>query len=303
MSTFSSPLQPTPSPQSAPPSTGVDAASVTDAVAATFANASSALMAELLPLLVRHAHAFVREGKVTHAEWRAGLQFLTDCASITTAERNEFTLLSDILGVSSLVDLQSHQAGATPGSVLGPFHNHDSRWLENGADLIAGQDGERVLFLGRVCDTTGAVVPGASIDFWQNAANRLYPAQDPAQDPHNLRCKMKCDSNGRFAIRTVRPQTYTVPYDGPVGAMLTASNRHCWRPAHFHLIVAAPGHQTLVTELFPHDSEYIDSDAVFGVRKGLTIALASNNDPALGEKYQIAAPFALAEFEFRLPRE
>ena len=281
---------------------GVDVLSVTDAVAASFANASSQRLTQLLPMLVRHAHAFVREGQVTHAEWRAALQFLTKCGDITTAERNEFSLLSDILGVSSLVDLQSHQAGATPGSVLGPFHNHDSRWVDNGADLIAGQPGEPVLLLGRVCNVDGEPLAGASVDFWQNAANSLYPAQDPTQDPHNLRCKLKCAADGSFAIRTVRPQPYSVPYDGPVGKMLTHANRHCMRPAHFHLIVAAPGHQTLVTEVFPDDSEYLDSDAVFGVRKGLTVRLVQVHDAALGTQHRIAVPFKLAEFEFRLGR-
>ncbi len=281
---------------------GVDVSSVTEAVAATFVQAQTPRMAALLPMLVRHAHAFIREGQVTHAEWRAGLAFLNACGDITTAERNEFSLLSDILGISSLVDLQSHQANATPGSVLGPFHNHDSHWVDNGADLIAGQPGEPVLFLGRVCDVDGKPLQGASIDFWQNAANSLYPAQDPAQDPHNLRCKLNCAADGSFVIRTVRPQPYSVPYDGPVGKMLTEANRHCMRPAHFHLIVAAPGYQTLVTEVFPDDSEYLDSDAVFGVRKGLTVRLVQVHDAALGTQHKIAVPFRLAKFEFRLGR-
>jgi protocatechuate 3,4-dioxygenase beta subunit len=281
---------------------GVDAASVTEAVAATFSNAKKPRMAQLLPMLVRHAHAFIREGQVSHAEWRAALQFLTDCGDITTPERNEFSLLSDILGISSLVDLQSHQANATPGSVLGPFHSHDSRQVENSVDLIARQEGEPVLFRGRVCDVNGAPLAGASIDFWQNAANSLYPAQDPGQDPHNLRCKLDCATDGSFELRTVRPQPYSVPYDGPVGKMLTEANRHCMRPAHFHLIVEAPGYRPLVTEIFPDDSDHLDSDAVFGVRKGLTVKLTEVQDSALGTRHKIAVPFRLAEFEFRLGR-
>jgi len=281
---------------------GVDASSVTSAVVASFANTSSARMSELLPLLVSHAHAFIREGRVTHAEWRAGLQFLTDCASITTAERNEFSLLSDILGVSSLVDLQSHQPGATPGSVLGPFHNQDSRWVENGANLIGGQAGEPVLFVGEVCDTDGRPLHGATIDFWQNAANSLYPAQDKDQDPHNLRCKMRCDNGGHFSLCTVIPQPYTVPYDGPVGAMLTAAKRHCWRPAHFHLIVEAPGYRSLVTEVFPQDSAYLDSDAVFGVREGLTVNVDTVNDPKIAAKTALSSPFKRVHFRFQLAR-
>jgi hydroxyquinol 1,2-dioxygenase len=281
-------------------SIGVTQASVTTAAATSFAGAPSARMAELLSLLVKHSHAFIREGKVTHAEWRTGLEFLTKAAAITTEERNEFSLMSDIFGISSLVDLQSHAPGGTPGSVLGPFHNHDSHWRDNGADLISGQPGEPVLFKGKVCDTQGKGLANASIDLWQNADNALYPAQDASQDPHNLRCKIKCDADGSFTLNTVVPKPYTVPYDGPVGDMLTATKRHGWRPAHFHFIAAAPGFQSLVTEIFPEDSEYLESDAVFGVRPGLAIAMPWIDDEAQSKSHRIARPFRLAQFEFRL---
>ena len=282
---------------------GVTAQTVTSAAMESFAGADNARLAALLPLLVKHAHAFIREGNVSQQEWRACLQFLTECAKITNSERNEFVLLSDVLGVSSLVDLQAHAAGVTPGSVLGPFHNHDSRWVESGADLVQGQAGTPVLFLGTVLDQDGLPGRDASIDFWQNADNAMYPAQDPSQDPHNLRCKMKCDAQGRFVLKTISPKPYTVPYDGPVGAMLTASNRHCWRPAHFHLIVSAADCRSLVTEVFPEGSDYLDSDAVFGVREGLTIAMPLSTDTALARKYAIPTPFHLAEFVIRLARQ
>jgi hydroxyquinol 1,2-dioxygenase len=279
---------------------GVNASTVTGVAMTSFASASSPRFAELLQLLVKQAHAFIKEGKVTHEEWRQGLEFLTDCARITTQERNEFVLLSDILGISSLVDLQAQRGSGTPGSVLGPFHNHDSHWLENGADLIQGQDGEPVLFMGRVLDHKGQPASDASIDFWQNADNALYPAQDPEQSTQNLRCKIKCDEQGRFALRTIYPKPYTVPYDGPVGKMLTASNRHCWRPAHFHLIASAAGCRSLVTEIFPSGGPYLESDAVFGVRPGLTIDMPVSNDPTLAKTYSISSPFRLAEFDIRL---
>ena len=282
------------------PTAGVDVNSVTDAVARSFSASDNQRLGVLLPALVRHLHAFVREEHVTQAEWGAAMQFLTECAAITTPERNEFILLSDILGVSSLVDLQGHSPGATPGSVLGPFHNHDSRWRENGVDLIAGQPGEPTVLLGQVTDTQGRDIADAEIDFWQNAANGFYPAQDSGQDSHNLRCKLRTDEHGRFRINTVRPQPYTVPYDGPVGAMLTAANRHCWRPAHFHIIVAAPGHAAIVTELFPDDSPYVDSDAVFGVRKGLVAPFVKTEDVRLAAQYGVTAPFSLVRFNFRL---
>jgi protocatechuate 3,4-dioxygenase beta subunit len=282
------------------PNAGVDVGNVTEAVARSFAASDNRRLAALLPALVRHFHAFVREERVTQAEWSAAMQFLTDCAAITTRERNEFILLSDILGVSSLVDLLGHSPGATPGSVLGPFHNHDSHWRENGVDLAAGQPGEPTVLLGQVSDTRGRGIANAEIDFWQNAANGFYPAQDPAQDPHNLRFKLRCDENGRFRINTVRPQPYTVPYDGPVGAMLTAAKRHCWRPAHFHVIVSAPGHAAIVTEIFPDDSPYVDSDAVFGVRKDLVAPFVRTDDPAMAAEFGVKAPFTLVRFNFRL---
>jgi hydroxyquinol 1,2-dioxygenase len=279
---------------------GVDASTVTTAVMDSFVHASNSRLVELLPLLVKHLHAFIKEGKVSQEEWRMGLEFLTESAAITTQERNEFILLSDILGVSSLVDLQSQSGTGTPGSVLGPFHNHDSLWLENGADLIQGQTGEPVLLLGRVVDDKGRAAEDACIDFWQNADNALYPAQDPSQHAQNLRCKIKCDENGRFALRTIVPKPYTVPYDGPVGKMLLASNRHCWRPAHFHLVVVASGCRSLVTEIFPEGGQYLESDAVFGVREGLTIPMPECNDETLARTYGIARPFRLAQFEICL---
>jgi hydroxyquinol 1,2-dioxygenase len=285
-----------------PSSMGVTDATITDAVAKSFSGALNPRVAELLPLLVRHAHAFVREGNVTHAEWRAALGFLTECATMTDEVRNEFTLLSDVLGVSSLVDLQASPPGATPGSVLGPFHNHDSRFVENGANVMGGQPGEPVHFSGRVCDADGAPIAGATIDFWQNAANALYPAQDAAQDPHNLRGKMKCDTDGRFSLRTVKPQPYTVPYDGPVGALLTASARDCWRPAHFHFIITAAGYQPLVTEIFPSDSAHLNSDAVFGVRDPLIIAFETVDDPTESARAHLPQPFSRAHFVFRLAK-
>ena len=286
---------------SASPIRGVTAQSLTAAVQASFAAKSeSPRLTGLLSLLVQHLHAFVREGAVTHEEWRAGLEFLTACGHITTAERNEFSLLSDILGVSSMVDLLSHAPGVTPGSVLGPFHNHDSRMLQDGADLIRGQAGEAVLFEGSVTDAAGAPVGGAEIDFWQNADNSLYPAQDAGQDAHNLRCKMLTGAGGSFTIRTIRPRPYTVPYDGPVGKVLTATGRHCWRPAHFHLIVRAAGFRPLVTEIFPEDDGYINSDAVFGVREGLAVPFETVTDPGEAAALEMRSPFVQVNFQIRL---
>jgi protocatechuate 3,4-dioxygenase beta subunit len=269
----------------------------------SFAKASDPRMAEVMGLLVKHMHAFVAESKLSKAEWLKGLEFLTHAAKITTDERNEFSLFSDVMGISSMVDVVSQPAGGTPSSVLGPFHNHDSLYQPNGADLTQGQPGDRVWLYGRVLDVNQKPIPGAEIDFWQNADNGLYPAQDAAQDPQNLRCKIKCDEEGGFSLLTIRPHPYTVPTDGPVGALLAASNRNVWRPAHFHIIVSAEGYVGLVTELFPSGSAYIDNDTVFGVRQGLIVDIKPCQDLGVAKKYGLSSPFNEVNFEFNLVKQ
>ena len=269
----------------------------------SFANASDPRMAEVMSLLVKHMHAFVAESKLTKAEWLKGLEFLTHAAKITTDERNEFSLFSDVMGISSMVDVVSQPPGGTPSSVLGPFHNHDSLIRPNGSDLTDGQAGDRVWLHGRVLDVHQQAIPGAQIDFWQNADNGLYPAQDPAQDPQNLRCKIICDDQGGFSLLTIRPHPYTVPTDGPVGALLAASNRNIWRPAHFHIIVSAPGYVGLVTELFPAGSDYIDNDTVFGVRPGLIVQIKPCQDASIAKQYGLSIPFNEVNYEFNLVKQ
>ena len=274
--------------------------SVTEAAMRSFASASNPRLGEVMALLVKHLHAFVQESHLTKAEWLQGLEFLTASAAITDGERNEFSLISDIMGISSMVDVVSQPVGGTPSSVLGPFHNHDSKVKPNGSDLTNGQPGERTWFKGRVLGVDGLPIPNAQIDFWQNADNGLYPAQDPEQDPHNLRCKIQCEADGSFNLLTIRPHPYTVPTDGPVGALLHASNRGIWRPAHYHVIVSAPGHVGLVTELFPKGSDYIDNDTVFGVRPGLVVPFVPSHDQAVAERFGIETPFLEVNFDFCL---
>jgi len=274
--------------------------SVTEDAIRSFAKSSDPRMGEVMGLLVKHLHAFVAESRLTKEEWMHGLQFLTAAAHITTDERNEFSLLSDVLGISSMVDVVSQPVGGTSSSVLGPFHNHDSVLQPNGVDLTRGQPGARTWLHGRVLDVQGQPIAHAEIDFWQNADNGLYPAQDPAQDPHNLRCKIHGDAQGNFELLTIRPHPYTVPTDGPVGAMLAAANRNIWRPAHFHVIVSAPGYVGLVTELFPAGSDYIDSDTVFGVREGLIVDFKACDNAAVAQRFNLQAPFFEVQFDFCL---
>ena len=273
---------------------------VTEAAVRSFATASDPRMGEVMALLVKHLHAFVAESKLTKEEWMRGLTFLTAAADITTEERNEFSLLSDVLGISSMVDVVSQPVGGTSSSVLGPFHNHDSQLQPNGVDLTKGQAGERTWLHGRVVDKNGKPVANAELDFWQNADNGLYPAQDSEQDPHNLRCKIHCEADGSFELLTIRPHPYTVPTDGPVGAMLAAAKRSIWRPAHYHVIVSAPGYVGLVTELFPAGSAYIDNDTVFGVREGLIVDFKPCQNAEVAKRYNLQEPFNEVQFEFCL---
>jgi protocatechuate 3,4-dioxygenase beta subunit len=173
----------------------------------------------------------------------------------------------------------------------------------NGVDITNGQAGERTWLHGRVVDINGKPVANAELDFWQNADNGLYPAQDPAQDPHNLRCKIHCEADGSFELLTIRPHPYTVPTDGPVGAMLAAAKRSIWRPAHYHVIVSAPGYVGLVTELFPAGSAYIDNDTVFGVREGLIVDFKPCQNAEVAKRYNLQAPFNEVQFEFCLVKQ
>jgi hydroxyquinol 1,2-dioxygenase len=276
---------------------------VTRDAMASFSKATDPRLAEVMGLLVKHLHAFVDESKLSKAEWLKGLEFLTAAAQITDHERNEFSLFSDIMGISSMVDVVSQPPGGTPSSVLGPFHNHDSLIKPNGSDLTDGQPGERVWLHGRVLDVHHNPIPHAQIDFWQNADNGLYPAQDSAQDPQNLRCKIQCDAQGGFELLTIRPHPYTVPTDGPVGALLAASNRSIWRPAHFHIIVSAPGYVGLVTELFPSGSAYIDNDTVFGVRPGLIVDVKDCHNEDVAKQFGLTLPFKEVAFDFSLVQQ
>lgn len=253
----------------------------------------------LMAALVLHLHGFARETNLSHAEWRMALRFLTEMGAITDDARNEFSLLSDVLGLSSLVDLLHSAPGATPGSVLGPFHVHDSRPRDTGVDLAVGQAGIPTLFLGSVRNHEGQALL-AEVDFWQNADNGMYPQQDAAQDPHNLRCKLRTDAQGCFSLRTVQPKPYSVPTDGPVGALLRAGKRHCMRPAHFHLIVSAQGYLPVTTEIFWAEDPYLDSDAVFGVRPNLVVTPESCTDAAVAAREGMPSPFTRVRYDFRL---
>lgn len=285
----------------------VDKNSVTSAVKDTF-SCEDERTRFLLTKLVDTVHDYARDVKLTHAEWREMIGFLTRAGEITDSERNEFVLLSDVLGLSSLVDMINSPQGATESSVLGPFHIEDSPELPVGGDLIATNAGDQVVVYGRVNAGDGRPIAGAKLEIWQTADNGLYSNQDVEQSAFNLRCAQTTAADGRYGFSTVRPAPYTVPSDGPVGALLAATGRHPWRPSHLHFIVKADGYQSLVTELFPEDDPYLDEDAVFGVRESLILRYKKHDNTADLPMNFVAAdmlksPFYSVHFDFVLVPE
>jgi protocatechuate 3,4-dioxygenase beta subunit len=220
--------------------------------------------------LLRHLYAFAAEVHLTREEWQAGVAFLNRVGRASTVERDEFMLLSDVLGLSSLVDILTQPAGATEGTVLGPFYLPDSPQRPNGGSLIDQDDGgEQLTVFGVVRSTDGRPLPEAIVDVWSCASNGLYAAQDPRQPPTNMRGLIKVDADGGYEFTLVRPTNYSVPTDGPVGEFLRAAERPTQRAAHVHLTVSAPGHSSVITHLFDSSCPYINSDAVFSVRGSL----------------------------------
>ena len=269
---------------------------------------TSPRLREILTSLAGHAHDFIRETGLTHAEWQCAIGFLTRAGEITDPERNEFVLISDVLGISSLVDMVGTVPGATSSSVLGPFHVLGAPPVDYGGDLKRDNDGATVVVRGRVRDMEGNPIPDAEIEIWQTADNGLYSNQDETQPEYNLRARLMVDKEGRYGFTTIRPAPYTVPDDGPVGDLLRATGRHPWRPSHLHFIVIAPGYRNLVTEVFPDDDPYLDEDPVFGVREDLIMHYREQSDAdrvedAFAAKDRLSSPYYTVDFDFVLSRE
>ena len=253
-----------------------------DAVVESFAATTDLRLRELLSSLVRHLHAFVRDTEPTIAEWERAIDFLTAAGQKCDAERQEFILLSDVLGISMLVETINNRktAGATESTVLGPFHMVASprRALGDTIDLVG--TGPQCVLEGRVLSADGTPLPGAVLDVWQANDQGFYDVQQPdVQPPGNGRGLFTAGQDGAYWFRTIVPTHYPIPTDGPVGTLLEATKRHPYRPAHVHFIVTAPGHRPLTTHIFVAGSPYIESDAVFAVKKSLITEFTPADDP------------------------
>lgn len=229
-------------------------------------------MAEVMASLVKHLHAFAKEVHLTQAEWDIGVDFLTKTGQICSGERQEFILLSDVLGLSMLVDAINNRRplGATENTVFGPFHVADAPIRAMGDNISLDGKGEPCLFEGKVLDLHGTPIEGACVDVWSDNADGFYDVQQPGIQPRwNNRGRFFTGKDGAYAFRGIKPTSYPIPDDGPVGKMLGHMGRHPFRPAHMHFLVTAPGFQKLVTHTFVGDDAYLESDAVFGVKKSL----------------------------------
>ena len=244
---------------------------ITDEVIRRWENCSNPRFRELVAHLVRHLHDFARDAKLTEDEWMAGIKFLTAVGHKCDTLRQEFILLSDTLGLSQLVVAQNHSRppGATEQTVFGPFWVEGAPEMKHGADISNGASGEPRHFDVKVEALGGKAIPGARVDVWHADAAGGYDVQDPSwtMEKSKMRAVFRSDGAGRVHFWSVVPAYYPVPTDGPVGDMLRAANRHPMRPGHLHIMVQQPGFDTLITHVFVNGDTYLDSDAVFGVRK------------------------------------
>src|SRR5215212_5834711 len=245
---------------------------LTEAVIARLKEVDNPRFKQLMTSLVKHVHAFARDVQLTEEEWFEGIKFLTAVGQKCDDKRQEFILLSDILGLSMMVVALNHktQPGATEATVLGPFFAHGAPEFEYGADMTknATMKGEPTWVTGRVMSVDGKPIAGATMDVWQAKADGIYDVQDPKAE-FELRGRVKTNAEGRYAFKSYKPMFYGVPTDGPVGDLLRATNRHPMRPAHMHAIVSAPGYQQVITHVFVDGDPYLDSDAVFAVKDSL----------------------------------
>jgi protocatechuate 3,4-dioxygenase beta subunit len=273
---------------------------LSDAVIAAMDGARDARFKTIMTSLIRHLHAFIQEVGLTETEWLAGIRFLTAVGQKCDEKRQEFILLSDTLGATTMKDLVNNRKppGVTEYTILGPFHRPDAPELPLSANIAGDLPGEPTIIRGRVLAASGSPIPNARLDVWQSDAEGFYDLQMSNIQGTVLRGVFYTDSEGRYSFRTIKPAYYPIPDDGPVGQMLAAMGRHPYRPAHIHFIISADGYKSVTTELFVDADPYLDSDAVFGVRESLVVPFVRNDSDEKVDRSDI--PSFTVDYDFVL---
>lgn len=254
---------------------------VTDEALAQMANTENPRLKEIMDAAVRHLHAFAREIDLTPEEWLQGIQFMTAVGQACTPLRQEFILLADVLGLSAVVnalhDKKARELGSQ-SSLLGPFFREGAPVLPAGSQIVEKPTAEEIVVYGQVTSNDGTPLPNALIQIWQTSERGLYDMQERGGETMDMRGNFMTDEQGRYHFRTVRPLGYSIPMDGPVGALVQKQNRPGMRPSHIHCLIGAEGHRELVTALYFGDDPHIDADTVFGVSQSLVVE--AKEDPA-----------------------
>jgi hydroxyquinol 1,2-dioxygenase len=275
---------------------------LTKAVLSTFEHCQSPRIQQVMQSLISHLHAFVNDVQLTEDEWSKGIEFLTRTGHITDDKRQEFILLSDVLGVSMLVIGLNHKSSgkATASTVFGPFFVEGSPPFENGDDLANGAAGEPCFLHGRVLSTTGEPIPNALIEIWQADEHGFYDVQQKESSQVYGRGHLSSGAEGQYFFWSVKPSAYPIPDDGPVGELLAAANRSSMRPAHVHFMIKAPGYKSLITHVFKDGDRYLDSDAVFGVRSELVTNFEYREPGIAPDGKKMAVPYYIMHYDYYL---
>lgn len=275
-----------------------------DVVVSKIASTTEPRLAAVMSVIIQHLHAVVKEIEPTQDEWLEAIKFLTETGHKSDDWRQEYILLSDILGVSMLVDSINNRkpSGASESTVLGPFHIPDVPELPMGSNICLDGKGHPMLIKGRILNTNGDPIEGTKIDVWQTNDDGFYDVQQKGIQPDfNLRGVFRTGADGAYTFWGAKPRFYPIPDDGPVGKLLGSLGRHPYRPAHLHYILEADGYEKLVTHIFDPDDKYIHSDAVFGVKESLLAKFDLIEDQdrikveeADGPFYEVIHDFVLA---------
>ncbi|KAI0546765.1 putative catechol dioxygenase [Xylaria curta] len=274
---------------------------ITESVINRFTEGRDARMKFIFERLITHLHDFARETRLTTDEWRIGLDWLEACGQICTKDRKELITVSDIFGLSTLVDEINHPKppGATEGSILGPFHSLEAEDKANGDHISGDPNGEPLFVHCTVKDTYGNPIPGTRVHVWEADSHGQYDIEDSDRTKPDGRGVFHSNENGEFYFNAITPVPYPILCDGPVGTFFKISGRHQYRPAHMHFMLEKEGFDKLITALYLKDSEYRESDAVFGVKRSLVVDLCEV-DSEMTARYSLSGVNKLLRYDFVL---